>query len=192
MSKLTLDQFCNLWAKDVRQKQWHSILAFNAENFATEAGEYAKSCFQASFEQGGFYGSGTKWAPRESKWGKKFKHPIMDDRGELKGSIKGEKGKHGSYSAFGKRDYRRRYSYDIWTTEKSIAEKGKRGKKRGRNQTYAAVHNTDPKFGLYTVNQYSSRRPAHRQFIGHSPKVLEHINTVLTPTIFKGFPHVND
>ena len=167
MNKLTLDQFCDLWAKDIRQKQWHSILAKNAEDFATVAGEYALSCFRASFDQGGFYGSGTKWAPRESKWGKKL----------------------GSYSAFGKRDYRRRYGYDIWTDEKSVPIKGKRGKKRGRYQNYAAVHNTDPKFGLYTVNQYSSRRPVHRQFIGHSPKVLEHINSVLTPTIFKGFPH---
>lgn len=189
MDKLTLDQFCNLWAKDIRSKQWHSILAKNAEDFATEAGEYALSCFRASFDQGGFYGSGTKWAPRESKWGKKFTHPIMIDQEELKSKIKGESSKFGSYSAFGKRDYRRRYGYDIWTDEKSVPIKGKRGKKRGRYQNYAAVHNTDPKFGLYTVNQYSSRRPVHRQFIGHSPKVLEHINSVLTPTIFKGFPH---
>jgi hypothetical protein len=190
MNNLTLDQFCNLWAKDIRQKQWHSILAKNAEDFATEAGEYALSCFRASFDQGGFYGSGTKWAARESKWGKKFTHPIMIDREELKSKIKGEPNKFGSYSAFGKRDYRRRYGYDIWTDEKSVPVKGKRGKKRGRYQNYAAVHNTDPKFGLFTVNQYSSRRPVQRQFIGHSPKVIEYINSVLTPKIFEGFPHV--
>ena len=40
---------------------------------------------------------------------------------------------------------------------------------------YAAIHNTDPKFGLYTVNQYSTRRPVHRQFIGFSPKTDDYI-----------------
>lgn len=192
MSKLTLDQFCNLWAKDSRSKQWHSILAKNAEDLATLAGEYALSRFRTSFSEGGLYGTGTKWAPRESKWGKKFTHPIMIDQGELKSKIKGEASKYGSYSAFGKRDYRRKYSYDIWTSEESKAIKGKRGKKRGKNQTYAAVHNTDPKFGLYTVNQYSSRRPVHRQFIGHSAKLLDFINRAYVPKIFKGLPHIDD
>ena len=38
-----------------------------------------------------FYGSGTKWAPRTSKWGKKFTHPVLIDSGELKSKIKGQK-----------------------------------------------------------------------------------------------------
>lgn len=188
MSKLTLDEFCNQWARGKMVRPWHSLLAKNAEDFATVAGEYALESFRSSFSQGGLYGSGQRWAPRESKWGKKFTHPVMIDQGELQSKIKGEKGKHGGYSTFGKRDYRRRYRYDIWTDERSIAIKGKRGKKRGRNQSYAAVHNTDPKFGLYTVNQYSSRRPVQRQFIGHSEKLLAFINRAFVPIIFREFP----
>lgn len=188
MAKITLDDFCNQWTRRREQRAWHSLLAKNAEDFATLAGEYALASFRSSFENGGFYGGSQKWAPRESKWGKKFTHPIMIDQGELQSKIKGERGRGGSYSTFGKRDYRRRYRYDIWTEEKSKPVKGKRGKKRGRNQSYAAVHNTDPKFGLYTVNQYSSRRPVHRQFIGHSEKLLDTIEKVFVPILFREFP----
>lgn len=152
------------------------------------AGEYALSRFRTSFVEGGLYGSGKKWAPRESKWGKKFTHPLMIDQGELKSKIKGEKGRGGSYSVFGKRDYRRRYRYDIWTNEQSKPIKGKRGRSNTRYKNYAAVHNTDPKFGLYTVNQYSSRRPVHRQFIGHSEKLLDTIEKLFVPILFREFP----
>lgn len=76
----------------------------------------------------------------------------------------------------------------MYTTEKSEPVKGKRGRKTGRYKNYAAVHNTDPKFGLYTVNQYSSRRPVHRPFIGFSPKIDEHIASHFIDMIFKGFP----
>ncbi|CDN31873.1 hypothetical protein BN938_1793 [Mucinivorans hirudinis] len=188
MAKITLDDFCNQWSRGKQVRPWHSLLAKNAEDFATLAGEYALSRFRTSFVEGGFYGSGQKWAPRESKWGEKFTHPIMIDQEELKNKIKGEMGKGGSYSVFGKRDYRRRYRYDIWTSEQSKAIKGKRGKKRGRNQSYAAVHNTNPSLGLYTVNQYSSRRPVQRQFIGHSEKLLNTIERVFVPLIFRDFP----
>lgn len=188
MTKLTLDEFCNQWARGKTVRPWHSLLAKNAEDFVTLAGEYARSRFRTSFAEGGLYGSGNKWTPRQSKWGKKFSHPVMIDQGELKSKIKGAPGKTGSYSTFGKRDYRRRFRYDIWTDEQSVAIRNKRGKKRGRYQNYAAVHNTDPKFCLYTVNQYSSRRPEHRQFIGHSPKLLDFINRVFAPEIFKGLP----
>lgn len=188
MQKLTLDQFCAQWSRSSRVRPWHSLLAFNSEEFATKAGEYALSRFRTSFSSGGFYGSGQRWRARESKWGKKFTHPVMMDQNILRGAINGAKGKGGSYSTFGKRDYRRKTQYAIWTSEQSIPVAGKRGKKRGRYQSYAAVHNTDPKFGLYTVNQYSSRRPVQRQFIGHSEKLLDTINRLFTPDIFKGFP----
>lgn len=186
--KITLDQFCNQWARSDRQYAWHSLLAKNAEDFVTRAGEYSRTMFATSFAQGGFYGNGTKWAPRRSKWGEKFTHPIMIDTGELRSKIKGEKSTYGHYSAFGKRDYKRRYRYDIWTEEKSVPEKGKRGKRSTKYHNYAAAHNTDPKFGLYTVNQYSSRRPAHRQFIGFNDKINYVINTFFVPQIFDGFP----
>ena len=66
--------------------------------------------------------------------------------------------------------------------------RGKRGRSRERYGHYAAIHNTDPKFGLYTVNQYSSRRPVHRQFIGFSPKIDAHIAAHFIDKIFEGFP----
>ncbi len=189
MTKLTLDEFCSQWFRPKTVRPWHSLLAFNADEFTTKAGTYALSRFRTSFIEGGFYG-GSKWSPRTSKWGKKFTHPVMIDQGELRNSIQGEKGKGGAYSSFGKRDYKRRSKYDIWTNEKSRPIKGKRGRRGTRYQNYAAVHNTDPKFGLYTVNQYSSRRPVQRQFIGHSEKLLNTINTQFVPEIFKGFPGV--
>lgn len=188
MQKITLDQFCNHWYRAKTQRPWHSMLAFNAHEFATKAGGHALGSFRESFVKGGFYGSGQKWQPRTSKWGKKFKHPVMVDTQTLKRSIQGGLGKGGEYSTFGKRDYQRKYRYSIWTTEVSQVIKGKRGRRKTRNQTYAAVHNTDPKFGLYTVNQYSTRRPVQRQFRGHSDKILDRINEVLVPQIFKGFP----
>lgn len=190
MTKISLDEFCAQWSRGKIQKPLHSILAFNAEEFVTKAGGLALGSFRESFIRGGFFGSGTKWQPRTSKWGKKFKHPVMIDTQTLKRAIKGEKSSRGQFSRFGKRDYKRRYRYDVWTTEESVPIKGKRGSRRSRSQNYAAVHNTDPKFGLYTVNQYSSRRPVHRQFIGHSDKILDKINEELVPQIFKGFPGV--
>ena len=75
------------------------------------------------------------------------------------------------------------------TTEKSFPVKGKRGRSKERYGHYAAIHNTDPKFGLYTVNQYSTRRPVHRQFIGFSPKTDDYIAAHFIDMIFKGFPH---
>ena len=189
MPKISLGDFCAQWSRGSRVRPWHSLLAYNAEEFSTKAGTYALSRFRTSFAEGGFYG-GSKWSPRTSKWGKKFTHPVMIDQGILRNAIKGEKSIGGSYSAFGKRDYRKRFRYAIWTDEKSVPVSGKRGKRRTRSQSYAAIHNTDPKFGLYTVNQYSSRRPVQRQFIGHSDKLLNTINSLFVPEIFKGFPGI--
>ena len=189
MPKISLDEFCNQWARAKTQRAWSSRLAYNAEEFSTKAGTYTLSRFRTSFAEGGFYG-GSKWSPRTSKWGKKHSHPVMIDQGALRSAIKGEKGQGGTYSTFGKRDYKRNYRYSIWTNEVSVPVKGKRGKKSGRYKNYAAVHNTDPKFGLYTVNQYSSRSPVQRQFIGHSDKLLNTINSLFVPEIFKGFPGI--
>lgn len=60
--------------------------------------------------------------------------------------------------------------------------------RKRKYKNYAAVHNTDPKFGLYTVRKNSLKRPVHRQFIGHSPKLLDAINKLFVPKIFDGFP----
>ena len=53
------------------------------------------------------------------------------------------------------------------------------------------MHNTDPALGLYTVNQYSRRRPEHRQFIGISPKLNHTVNQLFIPILFRGFPFPN-
>lgn len=73
--------------------------------------------------------------------------------------------------------------------KRAFPVKGKRGRSKERYGHYAAIHNTDPKFGLYTVNQYSTRRPVHRQFIGFSPKTDDYIAAHFIDMIFKGFPH---
>lgn len=194
MKKITLDQFCMHWVggdlKRPNTRIMATTLEFNVEDFVTSAGEWSKSRFKSSFAEGGFYGSGTKWPVRQSKWGKKFTHPTMIDTGKLKDNIKGEKGKLGVRGGYGKSSFRRNYSYVIKTNEISTPTRGKRGSRNRRtgHNNYAAIHNTDPKFGLYTVNQYSSKRPEHRQFIGFSPKLNSFINTYLVPKIFDGFP----
>ena len=167
-----------------------SRLAGNTFDFATEAGQYSRRQFLASFPSGGFCG-GT-WTPRTSRWGRKFTHPVMNDMGALAAGIKGEadrtdiRGRRSDGSWI----FRKGARYSIWTTEKSIPVKGKRGRSKNRYGHYAAVHNTDPKFGLYTVNQHSARRPVHRQFIGFSPKIEDYIADNFMDMIFKGFPGV--
>ena len=190
MPKITLDEFCSHWVQGKWTRVMASRLEHNVFDFVTAAGEYTKGRFQSSFSSGGFCGE-SKWAPRTSRWGKRFTHPVMNDTGTLAKSIEG---KASRVDIEGRRTNRTRIFrkgayYTIWTTEKSVPAKGKRGKSRERYGHYAAVHNTDPKFGLYTVNQYSSRRPVHRQFIGFSPGVEEYIASHFMDMIFKGFPH---
>jgi hypothetical protein len=188
MQKITLDDFCRHWIKEKYAMPIVSRFEKNTFDFVTVAGEYSKRFFRTSFIYGGFYGSGTKWKPRESKWGKKFTHPVLVDSGTLRNSIKGE---GNSSNITGRRDngaklFRRGAKYHIWTTEVSIPERGKRGRnnKYGR---YAAVHNSDPAKTGFTVNQYSSKKPVQRQFIGFSRKLDDDIKRFI-PMIFKGFP----
>ena len=188
MTKITLDQFCSQWVTGSYYHKMGNKLYYNVQDFTTAVGEYSKQQFQSSFERGGFCG-GNKWPARTSKWGRKFTHPTMIDTGTLSQSIKGECGRVSEYGRLhGRSAFRRSVGYDIRTTETSTYIKGKRGKKHGKYKNYAAVHNTDPKFGLYTVNQYSSRRPVHRQFIGFSPTIENYVNTHLIDMIFEGFP----
>lgn len=187
MTKITLDEFCAHWVTGNYFHQKGNKLYYNAQDFATAVGEYSKQQFCSSFEKGGFC-SERKWEPRTSRWGKKFTHPTMIDTGTLSKSIKGEKSSTNIGKLRGRGPYRRSACYNIYTTEVSSAVKGKRGRKRGKYKNYAAVHNTDPKFGLYTVNQYSSRRPLHRQFIGFSPKIDDYVNAHLIDMLFEGFP----
>lgn len=189
MPKITLDEFCSQWVDGKHIRKMPNKLEHNVFDFVTVTGGYAKQQFQASFSSGGFCGQ-EKWASRTSRWGKKFTHPVLNDTGMLLRSIKGEANR---VDIVGRRDNRKRIfrkgaHYRIYTTESSMPISGKRGRSRERYGHYAAIHNTDPKFGLYTVNQYSSRRPVHRQFIGFSPKIDEHISSHFIDMIFEGFP----
>ena len=166
MPKITLDEFCAHWVEGKYVTKMPNKLERNVFDFVTLAGDYSRQQFQASFSSGGFCG-GSRWAPRTSRWGKRFTHPVMNDSGALARSIKY---KAEPTNIVGRRSDR------------------SRGRSRERYGHYAAIHNTDPKFGLYTVNQYSSRRPVHRQFIGFSPKIDAHIAAHFIDKIFEGFP----
>jgi hypothetical protein len=186
--KITLDEFCSHWVRGAQFMPMASRFDYNVCNFTTAVGDHTKQFFQNSFDASGFYGSGAKWKPRESKWGKKYTHPVLIDTGMLKKSIRSEskevsiKGRRTN----GTRIQRQGAKYFIWTEEISTPTKGKRGKKKGLGR-YAAVHNSDPRLTNFTVNQYSSRKPVQRQFIGFSQRLDAEL-TQYTPMLFKGFP----
>ena len=87
MPKITLDQFIKQWDSKIPVA---NRVDFNITEFATKAGEYSKRFFRMSFASGGFYATGNKWEPRESRWGKKYTHKVLDDTGILKGAISGK------------------------------------------------------------------------------------------------------
>ena len=191
MSQITLKEFCAQWVTPKTSRTLASRLAFNAEEFITKAGEYTTECFRQSFSQGGFYGTGSKWLPCTSKWAlrKKHIHPTLVDTGSLRNSIDGKPRKF-EYSALGKREFTRRYKYEIGTNEVSAIDSTKRGEPKNvpYYNTYAAFHNSDPRTTQYTVNQYSRRKPVQRQFIGFNDAIEEHIAAAFVPHIFDGFP----
>ena len=80
MTKVTLKEMC-----DQLGKISPSRLDFNVANFATEVGQYSKRVFKKSFDTQSF--DGKAWKPRESRWGKRFTHPILNDTGTLKDSF---------------------------------------------------------------------------------------------------------
>jgi len=190
MAKITLDQFCNQWVIGSGPRVIVSKFQMNVMDFATVAGEYSKSFFIRSFNSGGFYGTGTRWSQRESKWGKKFIHPLMIDTGKLSSKIIGsaDETSIGSLKNSRSRLFKRGARYTIQTKEYTSAEKGKRGKSNNKYQNYAAIHNTDPSLHNYTVNQYSTRKPVQRQFIGLN-KRLDYDVTRFYHILFRGFPN---
>ena len=188
MPKITLDQFFKQWNSNMPHA---NRLDYNITEFTTKAGDYSKRFFRMSFASGGFYATGNKWKPRESKWGKKFNHKVMDDTGMLKGSMS-SKSENTSRQSGKKINGRTPFTkmgavYSIHTEEVSQPGYGKRGSNpHGRG--YAAVHNTDPKISPFSVNQYSTKKPVQRQFIGFNDRLDNYINTNYVPIIFKGLP----
>lgn len=191
MTKITLKEFCAHWVTPKTSRTLASRLAYNAEEFTTKAGVYAAECFRQSFAQGGFYGTGRKWAPCTSKWAKRKKHahPTLLDTGTLRDSIKGGP-RNFVYSTRGKRDFIRRFKYEIGTNEVSTIDTTRRGEPKNvpYYNTYAAFHNSDPRKTDYTVNQHSRRKPEQRQFIGFSDVIEDHIAAEFLPHLFDGFP----
>ncbi|GAB6119666.1 hypothetical protein [Dysgonomonas termitidis] len=190
--KITLEIFCRQWVKDKRERTIVSRFEKNIFDFTTIAGNRSRMFFQASFNTGGFFRSGSGWRPRESRWGKKFTHPVLIDTGMLGKSVKGEVRRfestnYQSRRGFSSKIFRRGAKYDIWTAEESFPIKGKRGRK-GKYKSYAAIHNSDPGKTGYTVNQYSGKKPVQRQFIGFSEPLDKDVSRYID-MIFKGFPH---
>ena len=197
-TKITLEQMIEKCKDFVPWKFSHDLL-----EFTTLAGQYSKNVFQKSFDNQSFNGS--KWKPRESRWGKKFTHPILYDTGILQGSIRyvpqkppltnyevesyvHELGKS-KRRTNGTHTYKQYVAeYYIKTNENSQAIHGKRGVNR-KAVGYAAIHNTDPRVSPYTVNQHSTRKPVQRQFIGFSQEIDDYINNDLIKNVlFKRFP----
>lgn len=181
--KISLDTMINHWVKNGNTREMSSILEINIFNFVTVAGSYTKDCFTRSFMYQGFYNSGSKWQPRESKWGKKKTHPILIEHGTLRDFIKGD-GDNSSRKVKGNK-YLKRVKYEIWTDEKNGPYALRRKKKGYLN--YAAVHNEDANKTGYHVNQYSTKKPVRRQFMGTSQSIDDYVKN-LYPMIFKGFP----
>jgi len=176
MKKITIGEMLNHWhgySKDPGSLVGR-IMEDNITDFVTAVGMASKAYFLNSFAAGGF--DGKKWPVRTSKWGKRFTHPLMLDRETLRNSIKEEN------------DELKTHEYQIRTTEKSFAVPKKRGKKKGNDQSYAAVHNTAPEFSDFTVNQRSDRKPEHRQFMGFSTTLDEEISQLI-PNIFDRLPN---
>lgn len=194
MQEISLQIFINQWSANGRlPSDKPSKLASNVLKFTVAAGTVSKRFFRRSFSYGGFYGGGMKWKPKDSNWGRKFPHDTLFDSHRLRDGIKGDltRGSRDSFSKVRTRINNRRVAtYNIWTSEESKYEKGKRGRRTGSYKSYAAIHNTDPSKHSLTVNQYpkGQRRPEQRKFIGYSNNLNLEIEK-LFPMLFDGLPH---
>lgn len=158
VQKRTIEQYINSMISN--PEALLARLDAGAFDFTIRATSYAKDAFVDSFSNGGFYKQG-KWAPlkKANKTGN-----TLIETGELMDLESETKMK------------RKRFTGRISTTEKRGNRKGK--KKIG----YAAVHN-DP-LSSYTVNQYSSRAPIQRQFMGHNSALYNEIAGKFSHLIF--------
>ena len=151
--------------------QWRTLpnkFDVNIWNFEVKAGKAATAIFKESFYLRRFNSSNQfGWKERR----KSVPHPILNETGSLKNSIKW---KHlGSKSARGASGVR------VYTDPN-----GFKNTKRHRGFCYAAVHNA--KDGTYTYGN-TGVRSVQRQYIGHST-VLKNKLKELSPIIFDGFP----
>ena len=169
MPKITLDEFCSHWVSRTSTRVMASRLEFNVFDFATAAGDYTRQQFVSSFASGGFNGS--KWAPRTSKWGKRFTHPLMNDTGTLARSIQSEAGRTDIVGRRSDRTriFRKGARYCMWTTEKSFPVKGKPGTQQGALRA------------LCRHTQYRSEvRAVHGKPVFHAPSRTPAVHRILT------------
>lgn len=120
-------------------------------NAKQDIGRLAVDFFKKSFESGGFYMSGDKWAKRkhEYNWG------VLDKTGALKDSIVYELQEGGGLT--------------VKTDESRFApQRGTR-----ESNSYAVFHN-DPT-GTWKLNQHTDEPQVQRQFIGRSPYLEKQI-----------------
>lgn len=161
-------------AKNITPKQlinqWKTLpnkFEVNVWNFEVRAGKAAVSVFRESFNLQRF-NSSNQFGWRERKDRKP--HPILDETGSLKESIKWKHlGAKGS-NAGGTRIY--------------TDPNGFKHTKRHRGFCYAAIHNA--KDGTYMYGK-TGVRSIQRQYIGHST-VLKSKLKELSVIIFDGFP----
>lgn len=131
----------------------------NVWNFQVEAGKAAVSIFQKSFEQRRFYTKDAKYGAWKQRKDRK-PHPILEETGTLKRSIKRE-------SLPGKNKGVR-----IFTDPKAFGSAS-----RHQGYCYAGIHNDGLK----------SKNIDQRRFMGHSTYLNDELKK-LSISIFKGFP----
>lgn len=169
MPKITLDEFCSHWVSRTSTRVMASRLEFNVFDFATAAGDYTRQQFLSSFASGGFNGS--KWAPRTSKWGKRFTHPLMNDTGTLARSIQSEAGRtdivgrrSGPYAHLPERRQVLHVDYG-----KELSSQGQAGTQQGALRA------------LCRHTQYRSEvRAVHGKPVFHAPSRTPAVHRILT------------
>lgn len=192
--KITFDQFIEHWTRGGKAQPFISSFERAIFDFTTLSGEYTRDKFKSSFDSGRFIGVGETWPARTPRWARKARtENVMIDTGTLKHGIEHYQPPM-SHSFIVQKPapgqkaiYRKGSHYLIYTNAKSRAEKGRRGTNPYSNGSYAAIHNTDPKFGLFWSNNRYARRPEHRQFIGFHP-IIDNAVRDLIPAIFENFP----
>lgn len=196
--KITPEQFIAQWTKGYKAQPFISHFERALFDFTTLAGQYSEQRFKSSFDSKSFIGVGPAWKPR--RWHPRDEprgneHPLLDDFGTLKRGIKNYQPPM-SHTFLeqapgpGHRKINRKGSYYlIYTQARTTArEKKHRGMSTKSNQSYVAVHNTDPKLGLFRVNQHpGAGLPEQRQFMGFHPAIDAYIQTLI-PDIFDEFP----
>lgn len=197
--RITPEQFIEHWTVNKKAQPFVNHFERAIFDFTTKAGQYTEGKFKSSFDSGRFIGAGSPWKPCTPRWAariqkkRKRAYVLMQDMGKLKSGIDSNQPRMSESfieqppSPGHRRVYRKGSYYFIKTNARSQVEKRIRGNNPYSNNSYAAIHNTDPKFGLYRVNKWSTKSPEHRQFIGFHPIIDEHVRQLI-PDIFDIFP----